>query len=301
MMNLNDKEILNFLLYLQVEKNASDHTLKSYKADIADFIIFAEQHGYTSGFDTVNHILIRTYLAELKKQDYSRRTMARRIAALRSFFRFLCRESKLETNPFHQVHTPKLEKRLPEFLAETEINCLFTLPTKNELGMRDLALLELLYATGIRVGELTGLNLYDIDLDTCFVLVYGKGSKERIVPLGSKAKAALTLYLEQSRPVLCRKTGQTHTKVFVNSKGGPLTDRSVRRIIDKYVDLLALNKHVSPHTIRHTFATHLLDHGADLRFVQELLGHVSLSTTQLYTHVTKEKLKSVYRQAHPRA
>lgn len=301
MMNLNDKEIQNFILYLQLEKNASDHTLTSYTADIADFLNFAKRQGFTGGFDLVNHILIRTYLAELKNQDYARRTIARRIAALRSLFRFLCRENIIEANPFHLVHTPKLEKRLPELLAETEIDELLRLPVRNLLGLRDLALLELLYATGIRVGELVGLNLYDIDLDTSFILVYGKGAKERIVPVGRKAKAALTAYLECSRPVLCSKSGESHAKAFVNSKGGPLTDRSVRRILDKYVEMLAIKKQISPHTIRHSFATHLLDHGADLRFVQELLGHVSLSTTQLYTHITREKLKSVYRQAHPRA
>jgi integrase/recombinase XerC len=301
-MNSNDKGVQDFILYLQLEKNASEHTITSYSADIASFWEYARRQGFNGGFESVNQMIIRSYLAYMKTNDYARRTIARRIAALRSLFRFLCRENLLETNPFNSIHTPKLEKRLPEFLDEAELTELFTLPGQNLLGLRDLAILELLYATGVRVSELVGLNLHDIDFDSRFVLVYGKGSKERIVPVGRKAVNALTIYLEQSRPQLyCQHKGHEHKKVFVNSKGGPLTDRSVRRILENYVNRLALAKHVTPHTIRHSFATHLLDHGADLRLVQELLGHVSLSTTQLYTHITKEKLKAVYRQAHPRA
>ncbi|MDF2501450.1 MAG: xerC 2 [Anaerosporomusa subterranea] len=297
-----DKAVQDFILYLQLEKNASAHTIASYSADISTFLEYARHQGFNGDFGSVNQMIIRSYLAYMKTNEYARRTIARRIAALRSLFRFLCRENVLENNPFNSIHTPKLEKRLPEFLDEAELNDLFTLPGHNLLGLRDLAILELLYATGVRVSELVGLNLHDIDFDSRFVLVYGKGSKERIVPVGRKAVNALTIYLEHSRPKLYSKhQGHEHKKVFVNSKGGPLTDRSVRRILENYVDRLALAKHVTPHTIRHSFATHLLDHGADLRFVQELLGHVSLSTTQLYTHITKEKLKAIYRHAHPRA
>lgn len=296
-----DRYIEDFILYLKLEKNASEHTIASYTADIANFLSYATEQGFTGGLDSVSHIQIRSYLAVMKEGGYARRTIARRIAALRSLFRFLCRENILESNPFNSVHTPKLEKRLPELLAETEIDELFCLPAENELGLRDLAILELLYATGVRVSELVGLNLKDIDFDSRFVLVYGKGAKERIVPVGRKAIEALKDYLSRTRPTLCSGTNKVHQKVFVNSRGGPLTDRSVRRILEKYVTMLALSKRVSPHTIRHSFATHLLDHGADLRFVQELLGHVSLSTTQLYTHISREKLKSVYRQSHPRA
>lgn len=296
-----DKKMQDFLLYLQLEKNASEHTITAYTTDIANFLSFTQEKGLEDSFETIPQIVIRSYLAEMKKQDYSRRTIARRIAALRSLFRFLCRENEIEANPFATVHTPKLEKRLPIFLDESEINGLFEQPDSSPLGLRDSALLEVLYATGVRVSELVGLNINDLDFESCFILVYGKGSKERIIPIGSKAVSALKLYLSDSRPNLCKNSAKPHQKVFVNSKGGPLTDRSVRRILDKYVEMLALSKHVSPHTVRHSFATHLLDHGADLRFVQELLGHVSLSTTQLYTHITREKLKSVYGQAHPRA
>ena len=302
-MNMDEKAIADFILYLKLEKNASEHTISGYQTDIANFLAYTQkQQGASVGLETVNQMLIRSYLAHMKNNEYERRTIARRIAALRSFFRFLCRENVLEDNPFNTIHTPKLEKRLPEFLDESELNELLALPGQNRLGLRDRAMLELLYATGVRVSELTGLNLYDIDFDSRFVLVYGKGAKERIVPVGRKAVAALNVYLQQSRPQLyARHRGQEHQKLFVNSNGGPLTDRSVRRILESYVARLALAKHVTPHTIRHSFATHLLDHGADLRFVQELLGHVSRSTTQLYTHITKEKLKTVYRLAHPRA
>lgn len=301
-MNEFENEIQEFILYLQFEKNASEHTITSYTADINSFMLFARQQGWTDNFSSINQLLIRSYLADMKKHEYSRRTIARRMAALRSLFRFLCRENTIEFNPFTAVHTPKLEKRLPVFLDEAEINELFLLPKQTSLGLRDSVVLELLYATGVRVSELIGLQLKDIDFDRRLILVYGKGAKERIVPFGTKALEALSVYLSRSRPQLVAKnrTG-AHQNLFVNNKGGPLTDRSVRRIVDKYVDQLAIEKHISPHTIRHTFATHLLDHGADLRSVQELLGHVSLSTTQLYTHISKEKLKSVYRHAHPRA
>lgn len=297
-----DKAVQEFILYLKLEKNASEHTIVSYSEDIASFLAFARLQGFDNNFDSVNQILIRSYLADLKKQDFARRTIARRIAALRSLFRFLYRENMVENNPFGVIRTPKLEKRLPDFLDEAELNDLFTLPGKTLLGIRDLAILELLYATGVRVSELVGLHVYDIDFSSGFILVYGKGSKERIVPFGRKAAQALIRYLEGSRPRLYSKHhGPEHQQVFVNSKGGPLTDRSVRRILEKYMTELALAKHVTPHTIRHSFATHLLDHGADLRLVQELLGHVSLSSTQIYTHISREKLKGIYRKAHPRA
>lgn len=297
-----DKVVQEFLLYLRLEKNASEHTVISYSEDIASFLAFARLRGFDDKLDSVNQMLIRAYLADMQNSEYARRTIARRLAALRSLFRFLYRENMVENNPFDSIRTPKLEKRLPDFLDEVELNDLFTLPGDTLLGIRDLAILELLYATGVRVSELVGLNVYDIDFISGFILVYGKGSKERIVPFGRQAVQALTVYLERSRPQLySQHHGPVHQKVFVNNKGGPLTDRSVRRILEKYIRELALTKHVTPHTIRHSFATHLLDHGADLRLVQELLGHVSLSSTQIYTHISREKLKGIYRKTHPRA
>ncbi|MDT8901281.1 tyrosine recombinase XerC [Anaeroselena agilis] len=292
----------DFFRYLKVQKNASPHTVTNYRADLDHFLAFAAAK---LGMDevplaAVTPILIRAYLANLKDEDYARRTIARKMAALRSFFRHLCREAVLAENPFSAVRTPKLEKRLPSFLDPGEMTALLELPDKSSLGRRDAAILELLYATGMRVSELAGLAVRDVDLDSGYALVYGKGAKERVVPVGRKAVAAVKLYLDLARPRLV-PAGEDHQTLFVNKRGGPLTDRSVRRVVDKYVEALAITKHVSPHTIRHTFATHLLNNGADLRSVQELLGHVNLSTTQLYTHVTKERIKSVYSQAHPRA
>lgn len=297
------KQLEQFIQYLRVEKNASQHTISNYQADIERFFTFAREQSVGEVlFEDVTTILIRAYLARLKEEDYARRTIARRVAALRSFFRFLCREAVIAQNPFKTVHTPKLEKKLPVFLDAGEITGLLDLPDNTPLGRRDAAILELLYATGVRVSELAGLTVKDLDFSSGYLLVYGKGAKERIVPVGRKAITAARYYLDKIRPKLCSVSNKgAHDKFFVNKSGGPLTDRSVRRILDKYVDALAITKNVSPHTIRHTFATHLLNNGADLRSVQELLGHVNLSTTQLYTHVTKERIKSVYLQAHPRA
>ena len=297
------QEIEQFFRYLRLEKNASPYTVKSYREDIEHFWEFALQHnGSEVLFAAITPMLIRAYLARLKADDYARTTIARRIAALRSFYRFLCREGLVDTNPFKLVHTPKIEKKLPVFLDEREVAELLELPADDVLGRRDAAILELLYATGIRVAELTGLKTSDVDLVSRFVIVCGKGAKERIVPIGRTAAAALERYVADARPRLYSKwRKEQHQFLFINSKGGPLTDRSVRRIIDKYIANLAVAKKVSPHTIRHTFATHMLNNGADLRSVQEMLGHVNLSTTQLYTHVTKERLKAVYRETHPRA
>ncbi len=302
-MDMITEQLQYFIRYLQIEKNASQHTVISYRADLELFVDFARSQGVAEAFfENITSSLIRSYLAAMKKHGYARTTIARRIAVLRSFFRFLCREEVIEGNPFSAIHTPKLEKRLPSFLDTLEITELLQLPAKDRAGYRDAAILEVLYASGLRVGELVGLSLKDIDEVSGYILVYGKGAKERIVPVGKTALAALKTYLEHSRPFFYAKcrTG-AHQALFVNSKGGPLTDRSVRRIVANYVEELALKKKVSPHTLRHTFATHLLNNGADLRSVQEMLGHVNLSTTQLYTHVTKERLKSVYRNAHPRA
>lgn len=295
--------LAEFFRYLKVQKNSSPHTLASYRTDIGQFFAFAAAKQGVAEVDpaSVTPILIRAYLASLKEEDYARRTIARRMAALRSFFRFLCRQELLAENPFTAVRSPKLEKRLPVFLDPGEMTTLLELPGQDALGRRDAAILELLYATGMRVSELAGLTLRDVDLAEGYALVYGKGAKERVVPVGRKANNAINLYLELSRPRLYAKAKTPHDRLFVNKDGGPLTDRSVRRLVHKYVEETAIAKHVSPHTIRHTFATHLLNNGADLRTVQELLGHVNLSTTQLYTHVTKDRIKAIYHQAHPRA
>lgn len=299
--DLHANYLKEFCEYLQLEKNSSKHTIKNYVHDIGDFFIFVAEEKIVNNLTEITPLMIRRYLGYLKKEDFARRSIARKIAALRSFFRYLVREKVLAGNAFKAVHTPKIERKLPVFLETREIDGILELPDASFLGIRDRALLELLYATGMRVSELTGLILENISLQDGFVLVFGKGEKERLIPMGNFAKQALEKYLGCRKKYLQDKRLLEHKVVFVNSKAGPLSDRSVRRIVDKYVMLLAIKKNISPHSLRHTFATHLLNNGADLRVVQELLGHVSLSTTQLYTHVTSEHLKRVYKAAHPRA
>ena len=290
-----------FYTYLEVEKNSSELTIANYRRDINHFISFIDQR-YSVGckWRQIGQLDIRAYLAVLNEKKYARRTIARHISALRSFYKFLLRENLVDYSPLAKVRSPKLDKPLPVFLDELEISELLQLPDEMPLGRRDAAALELLYATGCRVSELVGLTLERIDLANRFVLLLGKGNKERIVPLGNTCCRVLKAYYVYRREIMF-KHNEEHEYVFVNSRGGILTDRSVRRILDKYISQLAIRKNVSPHTIRHTFATHLLEHGADLRSVQELLGHANLSTTQIYTHVTTERIASVYRKNHPRA
>lgn len=293
----------DFATYLEVEKDASPLTIENYLADIRHFRDFMVQRKESFSWPQVTVLDIRSYLALMHDDKLARRTIARRISSLRSFYRYLRREDRVKTNPFTQVRTPKLEKKLPVFLEEFEINLLLRMPDcTTVLGRRDRAILEFLYSTGCRVSELVGLTLTRVDLGNRYAILMGKGRKERLVPLGHPCVAAMEDYLRRSRrQLMVRHQAAPHQAMFVNSRGTPLSSRSVRRILDKYVDMCALQKHVSPHTIRHTFATHLLDHGADLRAVQELLGHVSLSTTQIYTHVTAERLTAVYEKHHPRA
>ena len=298
-----DPLVKKFLNYLTVEKDDSPLTIINYEADICQFAQYMADKGKVLEWSQISLLDIRGYLAAMHKEELARRTIARRISALRSFYRFLRREGVIKTNPFAKVRTPKLEKKLPVFLEEFEINLLLKMPDVTTLlGKRDRAILETLYSTGCRVSELVGLTLNSVDLSNMFVLLLGKGNKERLVPIGHSCRTALQVYYLQSRAVLMdRYRVAEHKHVFVNNRGGKLTDRSVRRILDKYVSALALQKHVSPHTIRHTFATHLLEHGADLRAVQELLGHANLATTQIYTHVTTELINSVYHKNFPRA
>ena len=294
--------LTQYLEYIQGTKNVSPHTVSNYRRDIEQFLEFLRR--LSTGdfmFNAVDVLLARRYLSSLVGKDYSRKTIARNIAALRSFFRYLCRVQVVDSNPFVGIRTPKLEWRLPQFLDVPELDDLLKLPPATVLGRRDSALLELLYGAGVRVSELVGLSLQNIDLSEQYILVFGKGSKERIIPIGRLAVKAISSYLQESRPVLLRKQPEKTDALFLNHTGTPLSDRSVRRILDKYVTRLAVHKRVTPHTLRHSFATHLLDNGADLRSVQELLGHVSLKTTQVYTHVSSERLVSVYRNAHPRA
>lgn len=296
-----DHQVDLYMQYLQVEKQVSPHTLDHYFSDIEQFIGYMLGEGYGS-FAEINHVAVRTFVGRMAR-DRAKKTIARKISALRSFYEFLRREGYVEHNPAKQINLPKLERRLPNFLYLDVLEQFLAAPDcSTPLGMRDKAVLELLYASGIRVSECVGLDLPDIDLAEGTALVFGKGAKERYVLLGSQAVCAVRQYMEGSRQALWQKGKQGPGQpLFLNHLGGRLTDRSVRRIVDKYVVQVAGMQKISPHTLRHTFATHLLDHGADLRVVQELLGHVSLSSTQIYTHTTREHLEKVYSKAHPRA
>lgn len=296
----------SFLDHLRVEKNASPLTIEGYQQDIFQFFDFLSEQLGTSiervNVGDINHLMIRRYLAHLTQLGLARTSIARKLAALRSFFKYLAREEIISENPLRLVSTPKLERKLPKFVYKEAMADLLTAPQLNSpQGYRDRAIMETLYAAGIRVSELVGLDLQDMNLEVGYLKVMGKGAKERVVPIGSYAIDALRQYLKHGRPQLLARGPAKNPAVFLNKAGGRLSVRSIRNILDKYVDEIALDQKVSPHTLRHSFATHLLDAGADLRTVQELLGHVKLATTQIYTHVTKERLKKVYENAHPRA
>jgi integrase/recombinase XerC len=298
-----------FLEHLQVGKNASVHTLRSYGADLKQFRDFLLSKGF--GIDEksgdvspekIDHLAIRAYLSHFYR-GHKKSSLARKLAAQRSFFKYLVEEGFLAQNPAEIVATPKQEKPLPTFLPVDEVFSLLETPDKSTpWGSRDRAILETLYSCGVRVSELVGLSDGDVDFSLGFLRVYGKGRKERIVPIGEKALAAIREYLPQRDRVLARLDPQGfRVPLFINPRGGRLTSRSVARILHKHILRCGLLRKVSPHALRHSFATHLLDAGADLRAIQEMLGHVSLSTTQRYTHVSVDKLMEVYDRAHPRA
>lgn len=288
------RHIDKFINYMTVEKNASAHTLVNYSVDLKVFKDFLGD----KEIDTVDHLALRRFLAELRAKNYSKRTIARKLASLRSFFRFLYREGHIKKNPITAVLTPKIDKKLPVFLDAVKIDRLLSAPDESaKSGFRDRAILETLYSSGLRVSELVGLDVGDIDFISGIMKVLGKGSKERVVPVGEPALKAVKKYLD-NRPGCKPKDKEA---VFLNKSGSRLTDRSVRRMVDKYIKICSMSEKISPHSLRHSFATHMLDRGADLRSVQELLGHMNLSTTQIYTHVTMDRLKSVYDKAHPRA
>ncbi|WP_136523738.1 tyrosine recombinase XerC [Geomonas ferrireducens] len=288
------RAIEQFCSYLENERNVSQHTLAAYRSDLHQFALFLDPHG-TFSLAEVNHLAIRRYLAHLHK-GHAKSSIGRKLSAIRALFRYLLREGQVEKNPAELVSTPKKEKRLPFHLNIDQVEALVEAPRGADvLSLRDRAVLETLYSCGLRVSELTGMNVGDLDLPGALVRVLGKGGKERIVPVGSCAREALTAYLEE------RGNPQPSEPLILNARGGRLTRRSVARIVDAHMLLIATMRKVSPHTLRHTFATHLLEGGADLRAIQELLGHASLSTTQKYTHVSIDKLMEVYDKAHPKA
>lgn len=287
--------------YLQIEKNASPYTVTYYQRDIELFLQFIKNEGITNLPD-VNYQVIRLFLTALYDKQLSRKSVSRVISCLRSFYKYLEREKHVENNPFLQVTLPKTNKSIPNFLYQEELKILFeTSDLSTPLGQRDQAMLEILYATGIRVSECQGLRLEDIDFSIGSMFVRGKGRKERYVIFGRYAEEALQLYLQDGREKLLEKNEQPTNVVFLNARGKPLTTRGVRVVLKKIVEKAALSIHLHPHMLRHTFATHMLNEGADLRTVQELLGHENLSSTQIYTHVTKDHLRNVYMKSHPRA
>lgn len=305
-----DAAIDRFVEHLANGRRLSPHTVRGYARDLAQFASFLENRlapgdgrdgGARAAFSprSIDRLLLRDFLATLHESRYDRASIARKLAALRTFFRFLVREKTLDSSPAALLRTPRREKTLPRFLETGEVDRLLAAPDpRTEEGLRDRALLELLYGAGLRVSELVSLSVGDVDLDTELLRVRGKGGKERLLPCGGKAAEALREYLA-SRP---RATKRNGAALFLNRRdGGRLTDRSVRRILDALVIRAGIAAGVTPHTLRHSFATHLLERGGDLRTVQELLGHARLTTTQIYTHTSRKRLKEVYDKAHPRA
>jgi integrase/recombinase XerC len=290
------RQINRFLRYLELEKEASFYTIHSYLNDLKIFMNFLKEKN--KKIKDISHIDIRLFLAYLKERKDCNATILRRLSCLRSFFKFLIREGFIKSNPLYAVSGVKLEKRLPQFLTLNEAFNLMEAPNGNDyLSVRDKAILETFYSTGIRVSELVRLNLPDVDFINGVIKVYGKGKKERISPIGDKALRAIKIWLDKR----ITKGFGAKTPLFLNKRGRRITERSVDRIIKKYAFKAKIFKNLSPHTLRHTFATHLLEKGADLRAVQELLGHANLSTTQIYTHVTAQRLKKIYMKSHPRA
>lgn len=286
-----------FLRHLERERNLSPHTVRAYGEDLAAFRRHLRAElGREARPREVDHLLIRSFLAHLHRSGLKKVSAARKMASLRTFFRYLCREGTLDHSPARALLSPRLERRIPTHLDEKEMAALLDVPGESDAALRARAILEMLYATGVRCAELVALDFSEVDLDARMIRVVGKGRKERIVLFGGRARQALMAYL----PARGRARPRTDA-VFVNARGGRLTDRSVRSLVATRVQRLALARRVSPHTLRHSFATHLLERGADLRAIQELLGHASLSTTQRYTHVSTRGLLQIYRSTHPRA
>jgi len=294
------QEVFNrYVNYLEAERNVSPYTVRNYTTDLLDFFQFLKTKGIGSLKD-VDKPVLRDFLSHLMEEGLVKASIARKLSAIRSFYRYLLREGMVPTSPVATTSSPKLDRRLPSFLTIEEVEQLLEAPdlSKPE-GLRDRALMELLYASGLRVSELVNLNLEQVNLNTNEIRALGKGAKERVVLIGKPAAEALSVYLSQGRPELSGK--KLSNALFLNRYGERLVKRRVQRILEKYANIAGIGKRVYPHLLRHTFATHLLDGGADLRVVQELLGHADLSSTQIYTHVTKSQARKVYLSAHPRA
>lgn len=290
-----------FTEYLQIEKNASPYTIEYYQHDLQEFLSFLLQEGIIVLQD-IDQQTVRLFLTTLYDRKLSRKSVSRKISSLRTFYKFLEREEIVDSNPFMVITLPKAAKTIPGFLYEEEIEKLFEVnDLADPLGQRNQALIEILYGTGIRVSECQQLRIRDIDFSIGTLLVKGKGRKERYVPFGTFAEKALQVYIQDGRRQLLEKNRTNAEALFLNARGNSITTRGIRLVLDKMVEKAALTVNVHPHKIRHTFATHMLNEGADLRTVQELLGHENLSTTQIYTHVTKDHLRNIYLNSHPRA
>lgn len=302
-----DEHLTQFIQHLRYERNMSEHTLRNYVSDLGQFRDYLLKIENREDIDVkeIDRLTIREWMSELHSANKKKTSIARKLASLRTFFQFLIREGVVDNNPAKMVATPRIERKLPNHLSiEDAVRFIETPDVNTDLGRRDRAIIEFLYATGIRVGELVNINLKDVDFREKLVRVTGKRKKQRIVPFGEPALQALMHYLAETRPVFlnnCPPAERDDKALFLNYQGTRITTRSVGRMIDKYIKQCADIHDISPHSLRHTFATHLLDSGADLRDIQELLGHARLSTTQIYTQVSMEKMIDVYSKAHPKA
>lgn len=291
----------DYLHFLRVERQLAENTIGSYKRDLLGYIRYLEKEVQPGSLDGVTRAHILGYLQVLERGGKSPRTISRHISSIRSFHQFLVRERITTTDPTIQLDLPKLEMKLPRVLSVGEVDSLIAAPDRSKpAGIRDRAMLEMLYGTGMRVSECIGMNTGDVHLSMGFARVFGKGGKERIVPLGRNAIDAVTAYVEQARPLML-KGDRSQDALFVNSRGGRLTRQGVWKLLNQHAKKAGITKELTPHTLRHSFATHLVENGADLRAIQEMLGHADISTTQIYTHVSKTRLKDVYSKFHPRA
>jgi len=293
-----DKKIDQFLQHLKHERNVSSHTIDGYGRDLAQLSSYLNERGIE--LKEASNIIIRGFMADLYEKGMKKSTAARKLASIRSFFQFCIRKKWLDDNPAKVLMTPKQDKAVPSFLSEEQMAHFLDLPRSEKvLDLRDRAVLEFLYATGLRVSELVGIDKEDINFQELLVRVKGKGKKERIVPFGKSAEKTLRAYLVKRGKINHGKISSE--AMFLNFKGGRLSSRSVERIVDKYIRRAALKRKISPHSLRHSFASHLLSRGADLRVIQELLGHESLATTQKYTHLDLRRLIEIYKKSHPRS
>ena len=294
------EDLEEYVYYMKIERGLSANTVESYQRDILSYLSYLVKQKIDE-WDRTDRFVILNYLRVLEEEKKSPNTIIRIVSSLRKFHQFLKQEKKMQEDPMQHIDTPKKASVLPKVMSYEEVENLLTIPdVKTTLGMRDRTLLEVMYATGLRVSELTNLKMDDLRLELELIQTIGKGDKERIIPIGETAVRWLEEYLALSRPLLLKKSEESHY-VFLNHRGGQLTRQGVWKNIKKIVQKAGVTKHVTPHTLRHSFATHLLENGADLRIVQELLGHSDISTTQIYTHISKKRLSKVYQEYHPRA